>query len=106
MDEFSWQSFADGMSRLWERFRAQLPDDLLSREAATELVRLTRPVEPFNYFDLAAPIIGLAGLVTGLLLVGVALASLGTLLASMLALGFLLTEVYGVSVEVDDFPAP
>lgn len=103
MQEFSWEAFYREVSRLWEGLRARLPDDLMSREAATELVRLSRPVEPFNAFDLFAPVIGLAGLLAGLLLAGVALASLGTLLASLLALGFLLTEVFGVTFELNEF---
>ncbi len=106
MEEFSWESLVQQVNEFWARLRAQLPDDLVSREAATEIVRLTRPVDPFNYSDLLAPVIGLAGLLLGVILSGVALASLGTLLASMLALGFLLTEVYGVTLEVDGIRPP
>lgn len=106
MEEFSFEALAKQVREFWERLRAELPEGLFSREGATELVRLTRPVEPFNYSDLLAPVIGLAGLLLGVLLSGVALASLGTLLASMLALGFLLTEVYGVTLEVDGMRPP
>jgi len=106
VEEFSFEALAKQVREFWERLRAELPEGLFSREGATELVRLTRPVEPFNYSDLLAPVIGLAGLLLGVLLSGVALASLGTLLASMLALGFLLTEVYGVTLEVDGMRPP
>lgn len=106
MEEFSFEALAQQVNEFWTRLRAQLPEDLFSREGATEIVRLTRPVEPFNYSDLLAPVIGLAGLLLGVILSGVALASLGTLLASILALGFLLTEVYGVTLEVDGIRPP
>lgn len=106
MEEFSFEALAEQVRAFWARLRSELPESLFSREGATELARLTRPVEPFNYSDLLAPVIGLAGLLLGVLLTGVALASLGTLLASMLALGFLLTEVFGVTLEVDGMRPP
>jgi len=106
MEEFSWKSVVAEISGFCARLRARLPDDLMSRDTATELVLLTRPVEPFNYSDLAAPVIGLAGVLLGLLLAGVAVASLGTLAASLLALGFLLTEVFGVTLEMAEFSPP
>ncbi|MDG2303050.1 MAG: hypothetical protein P8R42_00120 [Candidatus Binatia bacterium] len=106
MEEFSFEALVEQVNEFWSRLRAQFPKDLMSREAATELVRITRPVDPFNYSDLLAPVIGLAGMLLGLILSGVALASLGTLLVSMLALGFLLTEVYGVTLEVDGVRPP
>lgn len=106
MEEFSFEALARQVSEFWERLRERLPQDLFSRETATEIARLTRPVEPFNASDLLAPIIGVAGLLLGVILAGVAVASLGTLLASMLSLGFLLTEVFGVTLEVDGIRPP
>lgn len=100
----SWQALVDEVRRLWEGIRDSLPGDLWSRQTATDLVRLTRPVKPFNSFDLVTPVIGLAGVLVGLLLAGVALGALGTLLASLLALGLLLTEVFGVTLEVGGLP--
>jgi hypothetical protein len=53
-----------------------------------------------------APLIGVAGLLAGLLLTGVALGALGALLGALLALGFLLVRVYGISFEMSPFPMP
>lgn len=106
MEEFSFEALVRQVETLWARVRSELPDDLFSPSTARELARLTRPVEPFNYSDLLAPVIGLAGLLAGVLLTGVAVASLGTLLASLLGLGFLLTEVYGITLEVEGMPPP
>ncbi len=106
MQPFSWESLVREVERFWDDVQASLPEGLFSRETATEVVRLTRPVEPFNSLDFLAPILGLAGALLGVLLAGVALASLGTLLTSLLALGFLLTEVYGVTLEMDGFVPP
>jgi hypothetical protein len=102
VEGFSWEWLAAQARALWSEISREMPDGLFSRRTATDLVRLARPVEPFNAFDLVAPVIGIAGLVLGLMLAGVAVASLGTLLASLLALGLLLTEVYGVTLEVSE----
>lgn len=106
MEEFSFEALARQVGEFWERLRERFPQGPFSREAATELARLTRPVEPFNASDLLAPLIGVAGLLLGVILAGVAVASLGTLLASMLSLGFLLTEVFGITLEVDGVRPP
>lgn len=106
MEPYSFEALAKQVSDLWEQLRASMPESVFSRDGATELVRLAQPVEPFNYFDFLAPVVGLAGLLLGLVLAGVAVASLGTLLASLLGLGFLLTEVYGVTLEVEGMPPP
>lgn len=106
MEPYSFEALANQVTELWQQIRANLPPGVFSREGASEIVRLAQPVEPFNYFDFLAPVVGLAGLLLGLILAGVAVASLGTLLASLLGLGFLLTEVYGVTLEVEGMPPP
>jgi hypothetical protein len=85
----AWDVVAEGFE--WEEW--------LSREGFTSLARMTRPIEPFNQPQFAAPIVGLAGAVLGLVLMGVAVSSLATLLIALLALGFMLARVYGVRLE-------
>jgi hypothetical protein len=61
---------------------------------------LTRPVEPFDSPGFVAPLVAVAGMILGVLLTGIAIASLGSLLVSLLALALLLTRVFGISVEI------
>ena len=69
MEDFSFEALAREWTEFWKALRARLPDDLFSRQAATEIARLTRPVEPFNASDLFAPIVGVAGLLLGVILI-------------------------------------
>ncbi len=98
-------TLAELASRTWTAVRDGLAEalsgeDLLTREGLQGLVRLARPIAPFNQPELAAPLVGLAGALLSLVLAGVAVSSLGTLLVALLALAFLLTRVYGVSLEI------
>lgn len=99
--EIAWQSLARLASRTWGVVVEEISrEDWLSRDGLTSLVRLVRPIEPFNRPDFAAPLIGIAAVLAGLLLTGLAVSSLSTLLLALLALGFLLTRVFGVSLEI------
>ncbi|MBM4266663.1 MAG: hypothetical protein FJ144_08640 [Deltaproteobacteria bacterium] len=100
MLEFSWRMLVEQVGAFWEGLRAQLPESLFTPQGARELVRLSHPVEPFNQPELVAPVVGLAGLLLGLVLAGVAVGALGTLLVAVIALALLLTRVYGVSLEI------
>ena len=101
MEEFSWQAFVDDIRRFWSEAAARLGATSSPLGRDVDLLRVLRPVEPYNTVDALAPLVGLAGALLGILLAGVALASMGTLLSSLLALGLLLTEVYGVEFELD-----
>ena len=100
MNGISWEVLLNRLQEAWEDlssgFLAPAP-----AETALSFLRLTRPVESFGGNDLLAPIVGLAGVLTGLLAAGVALAALGTLLTSLLVLGFVLTEIFGLSIEMN-----
>lgn len=102
--EDSWTSLLEELRRTWE----SLCETLVSaREAPVgwkEIVQLGRPVEPFDGPGLLGSVVGLAGVVAGFLLLGVALSSLGALLVSLLALGFLLHRVFGISIEIEPPP--
>jgi len=62
-----------------------------------------RPVAPFNQPSFLVPVVTVGALVSFLLLSGVAVASLGALLAAMLALYLILVQVFGVSIELYPF---
>ena len=101
-----WTSWSDGVLEWWtslgESLGAQLGGEgsFVSRDWPA-LVRLGRPVEPFNRSDWVAAIVAVAGIVLAAVLTGIALASLGALLVSLLALGLLMTRVFGLSIELD-----
>lgn len=69
------------------------------------LLPLLRPVAPFNRPDFLAPALTVGAIISGLVLAGVALGSLGTFLTALLALYLLLVQVFGVSIEVHPFGA-
>ena len=105
--EAAWQAVTEPLVGLWKALESRfglLADLVRSDPSAAErwqnVARLGRPVEPFDQPDFLAPLIGIAGLLAGALLCGVALVSLGSLLLSLIALGLLLTRVFGISVEV------
>jgi hypothetical protein len=99
--EVAWRTLTEAGERAWqavaEGFSAE---EWLSRDGLQSLVRLTRPIEPFNRPEFAAPLFGLAGAILGLVLLGVAVSSLATLLIALLALGVMLARVYGVTLEL------
>jgi hypothetical protein len=105
--EAAWRSLTEPLVGLWQSLEGRIGAfvglegvDPFAGETWRSVARLGRPVEPFDRPDFLAPLIGIAGLLVGVLLCGVALASLGSLLVSLIALGLLLTRVFGISVEV------
>jgi hypothetical protein len=105
--EAAWRSLTEPLAGLWRSLEGGIGAfvglegvDPFAGETWRSVARLGRPVEPFDRPDFLAPLIGIAGLLVGVLLCGVALASLGSLLVSLIALGLLLTRVFGISVEV------
>ncbi len=107
MEEFSWQALVEDVRRFWNEAAARFGATSSPLGGNVDVLRVLRPVEPYNTVEALAPLVGLAGALLGILLAGLALASLGTLLSSLLALGLLLTEVYGVELELDmPYPPP
>jgi len=71
----------------------------------TGLLAMLQPVAPFNRSALLSPAVTIGALVTFLLLSGVAVAALGALLTSLIALYLLVVQVFGVSIEINPFGA-
>ena len=105
--EMEWESLLASVDQFWTDFRDQFLDDgVLSSSAIQGVADFTKPVGPMGDSDFLAPLIGVAGLLAGLLLTGVALGALGALLGALLALGFLLVRVFGVTFEMNPFVMP
>lgn len=105
--EMEWENFVASVDQFWSDFRDQfLEDGVLSSSAIQGVADFTKPIGSLGDSGLLAPLIGVAGLIAGLLLTGVALGALGALLGALLALGFLLVRIYGVSFEVTPFGMP
>lgn len=76
-----------------------MADAVIDEVRANGLMPLLAPVAPFDRPALLAPAVALGGLLALALLSGTALAALGGLLLSLLALYVLLVDVFGISVE-------
>jgi hypothetical protein len=101
LQEFSWQRLVDTVGgALTSIGEAIAPEGIFSRDAVDRLVRVTYPVAPFNQPEFVAPVLGIAGVLLSLVLAGVAVSSLLSMLAALLALAMLLTRFYGVTFEV------
>ncbi|MFQ5477035.1 MAG: hypothetical protein ACE5E4_00275 [Candidatus Binatia bacterium] len=61
---------------------------------------LLAPVAPFNSSGVLTPLVSVAGCISIIMLSGVAVGALATLLASLLAVYFLLTEVFGYNIAL------
>jgi len=93
--EMEWDSILAGVDQFWSDFRDQFLDDgVLSSSAIQGVADFTKPVGPMGDSGFLAPLIGVAG------------GALGALLGALLALGFLLVRVYGISFEMSPFPMP
>ncbi len=67
------------------------------------ILPLLQPVGPYNQAGLLQPAVTVGGVLSVVLLSGVAVTALGTLLVALIALYLLLVEVFGVSVELHPF---
>ena len=91
--------FADFLESLGEQ--AEGIFDSFTRDGSEAgLSSLIAPVDPFNRSALLTPLVTVVGVATALLLSGVAVGAMVALLAALLALYFLLTEVFGYEVSV------
>ena len=62
---------------------------------------MLRPIAPFNQPSFLAPVVTLTGLVSMMLLSGVAVTAFGLMRTARLALYLLLGQVFGVSIEIN-----
>ncbi len=67
------------------------------------LLPLLRPVAPFDRPTFLTPAVTIGGLLSFLLLSGIAVGALGALLLALLGLYLLIVQVFGVSIEVNPF---
>ena len=72
-------------------------------EGETGYLPLLRPVTPYAGPELLSPLTAIAALIGLAVATGVAIASLGALLVSLLVFHLLLTEVLGITVEIKPF---
>jgi hypothetical protein len=73
----------------------------IRREAKeTGVSALVTPVDPFNRSRVLAPVIAAAGVVSVLVLSGVAVGAMVTAAAALLAVYYLLTQVFGYELTV------
>jgi len=77
-----------------------LYDTLRRQRRNRGLSDLLRPVDPFNRSEVLAPLVGMAGVVMMLILSGVAVGALAMTIAALMALYFLLTQVFGYDISV------
>jgi hypothetical protein len=81
----------------------QLIDSIRAEASEQGLLPLLEPVAPFNRSRLLLPVVVLGSLVSLLFLSGVAFGAFATLLTALLGLYLLMTEVFGVSLELHPF---
>ncbi|MFP6665312.1 MAG: hypothetical protein VCC00_14040 [Deltaproteobacteria bacterium] len=102
--ELDFDKLFSTLDEVWTNVREQLDaEGVFSQATAQGVVDFARPVGPAADSPLFAPVIGVAGMLASLLLAGVAMGALGAFLAAVMALGFLLARVYGVSFEIAPF---
>ena len=65
------------------------------------LLPMMRPIAPFNQPSFLAPVVTVAGLMSMMLLSGVAVTAFGMMLVAMLAMYLLLVQVFGLSIEIN-----
>ncbi len=91
--------FADFLESLGEQAE-QVFDSLTKDGPEAGLIALISPVDPFNRSALLTPLVTVAGVASVLLFSGVAVGAMVALLSALLALYFLLTEVFGYELSV------
>ena len=102
--DFSW-NFSDLLSAVSEQFDT-LTSAIWEESNENGFLALVTPVDPFNRSDLLTPIVSAAGIITMIMLSGVAVGAMATLLAALMALYYVLTEVFGYELAVAPGAAP
>ncbi|MEW6268561.1 MAG: hypothetical protein AB1689_04595 [Thermodesulfobacteriota bacterium] len=101
LPELWWQALIDGVRDAWNSFGDTVaPEGVFSRDSLERLLRVSYPVAPFNRPEVMAPLLGLAGVLLSIVLAGVAVSSLLSMVAALLALGLLLSRFFGVTLEL------
>jgi hypothetical protein len=82
----------------------QLLETIRQETREQGLLPFFEPVAPFNRSRLLLPLVVAGALLSLVLLSGVAIGAFAALLAALLGLYLLLSEVFGVSLEFTPFP--
>jgi hypothetical protein len=82
----------------------QLLDSVRDEAREQGLLPLLEPIAPFNRSRLLLPLVIVGSLMSLVFLSGIALGAFAALFAALLALYLLLSEVFGVSLELHAFP--
>src|SRR5690606_12865708 len=101
----TWRVWLERLGAGFESFREGIGS---ARDRLAEwqsLARVGQPVEPFAMPGFLGPIVALTAALAGLWLAGTAVVSLAALLAALLGLGFILTQVFGISIELAGAPS-
>ncbi len=89
---------------VWDQARL-LFDSIRQETSETGLLPLLEPVAPFNKSPLLLPLVVAGSLISLIFLSGIAIGAFAALFTALLALYLLLSEVFGVSLELRPFPA-
>jgi len=77
---------------------------LWAEKADQGITGLLAPVAPYNRSTLLTPVVAAVGVVGVLVLSGVAAASLAAMTTALIAIYFLLTEVFGYDIQLSPTP--
>ncbi|MCC6765427.1 MAG: hypothetical protein IT293_12270 [Deltaproteobacteria bacterium] len=89
---------------VWDQARV-LFDNIRQETSERGLLPLLEPVAPFNRSPLLLPLVVAGSLISLIFLSGIAIGAFAALFTALLALYLLLSEVFGVSLELHPFPA-
>ena len=82
----------------------QLLDNIRAETREYGLLPLLEPVAPFNQSRLLLPLVVAGALMSLLFLSGIAIGAFAALFAALVGLYLLLSEVFGVSLELNALP--
>ncbi|MCC6847717.1 MAG: hypothetical protein IT294_04385 [Deltaproteobacteria bacterium] len=88
---------------VWDQARL-LFDNIRQETSDRGLLPLLEPIAPFNRSPLLLPLVVAGSLISLIFLSGIAIGAFAALFTALLALYLLLTEVFGVSLELHPFP--
>lgn len=115
MNAFDWESLRASVGGWWSVLDGWWEPNATLREVISRAwtwermetaVELARPVGPISESSVLSPIVGAAGALAAVVLLGVAASSMLTMLAALLALAFVLNRLFGLSLEFAPFGGP
>jgi len=104
-DEF-YSDVESTVGSIFSGLRSGLGSSLGGANPSTNLSTLLSPVYPYNRSSILTPIVAAVGVATMVVLSAAAIGGLTVTVAAMMALFYLLTEVFGYELELAPFTAP